>query len=791
MIDTSPSPSPPAPRLFQDVFDVTSVYFPITFTPPPNDPYGITQEALVAALLSVFRASPSMAEHVIPLALEKLSSTLINAKIDALSVIRECAASYGVERIAPFFDRLGAAISAELVDSEQADVAAQALGAVTELTALASGAWESTGRRSAWDNFVAPLVDTALQQVRAGTATLHGRASCKVLSAVAQASPHAFEHVLAVAMGLLKDAAQSESASQREVSICTMVALLRAVDPALSYPAGHHPLSAYLDDTLKLMRDTLRRGSVMLPRGSSVECRSAATPVTHARCEAAAGLALLAGTVSPHPLLELSVVTGIIHELTEMLGYDSDCEVRRAALLALTTLAGGRAEYAEVVIRRTVPMLMEGVPREDGTTNADDGDDAAPEPPPATTDATGGESVPGTPATSGGADVGSGAGAGAGAGAGGAADHITSQGCCKEVACSDSAKRVAATRALCLKKSLAAVSTLCAVPALFKVVVPKLMGRAVVPKGDSLVFSTYWGGKVAWEVMKTLAAIVDANKESTESMDSCIGVCCASNGAASPTARRDLMAESSPCSLRLVPTLLSVIVRAVHPPPPALSCGWARVGVGVGVWMGGWVGASQAADLFVRVFHAAYCCLLLLPAGQLLVAEGGKGGRVLRVPRRLQGHQRHVLHRRPPRQQGAPRHHAARHRVSVPSRQRAADARRRGAVLPHRARVQAPGPDLPLSPVQDHPPPRRRAGLRPARRTHAPVLHALHRAPPLHLHPLRRRRPRQRRRRAARRPRQHRGGGGHVRRRHVGGAGAHGAVRDAAAAGCRGGGRVP
>ena len=549
-------------RRLQDVFDVTSVYFPITFTPPPNDPYGITQEALVAALLGVFRGSPSMAEHVIPLALEKLSSTLINAKIDALSVIRECAASYGVERIAPFFDRLGAAIRAELVDSEQPDVAAMALGAVTELTALASSAWESTGRRSAWDNFVAPLVDTALEQVRAGTATLHGRASCKLLSAVAQASPHAFEHVLAVSMDLLKAVAQSDSSSQREVSIRTMAALLRSVDPALSYPAGRHPLSAYLDDTLKLMRDTLRRGSIMLPRGANVECCSSTTPVTHARCEAAAGLALLAGTVSPHPLLELSVVKGIIQELTEMLGYDSDCEVRRAALLALTTLAGGRAEYAEEVIRRTVPMLMEGVPREDGSTCADAGDDAAPAPPAATTDALGRESVP--PGALDAVDVSAGAGAGAGAGTDVSTTpkHIEACGARTEPttgACTEAA------RALCLKKSLAAVSTLCSVPALFKVVVPKLMRRAVVPKNGSLGFSSYWGGKVAWEVMKTLAAIVDANKESTESMDSCIGVCTAAASVTSPTARRDLMAESSPCSLRLVPTLLSVIVRAVCP----------------------------------------------------------------------------------------------------------------------------------------------------------------------------------------------------------------------------------
>eukprot|EP00624_Nannochloropsis_granulata_P006466 evm.model.NODE_48418_length_9585_cov_11.622327.3 len=35
-----------ADALIEAVFDVTACYFPITFTPPPNDPYGITPDML-------------------------------------------------------------------------------------------------------------------------------------------------------------------------------------------------------------------------------------------------------------------------------------------------------------------------------------------------------------------------------------------------------------------------------------------------------------------------------------------------------------------------------------------------------------------------------------------------------------------------------------------------------------------------------------------------------------------------------------------------------------------------
>jgi DNA repair/transcription protein MET18/MMS19 len=37
----------------EDLFDITFCYFPITFTPPPNDPYGISSEELQVELRCV------------------------------------------------------------------------------------------------------------------------------------------------------------------------------------------------------------------------------------------------------------------------------------------------------------------------------------------------------------------------------------------------------------------------------------------------------------------------------------------------------------------------------------------------------------------------------------------------------------------------------------------------------------------------------------------------------------------------------------------------------------------
>lgn len=53
------------------MFDITFCYFPITFRPPPNDPYGITSDDLKKALRSCMSASPYFAKLALPLFLEK------------------------------------------------------------------------------------------------------------------------------------------------------------------------------------------------------------------------------------------------------------------------------------------------------------------------------------------------------------------------------------------------------------------------------------------------------------------------------------------------------------------------------------------------------------------------------------------------------------------------------------------------------------------------------------------------------------------------------------------------
>lgn len=60
----------------EELFDILSCYFPISFSPPANDPHGITREGLARALADVLLCSPAFLPYLLPVLLEKLASSL-------------------------------------------------------------------------------------------------------------------------------------------------------------------------------------------------------------------------------------------------------------------------------------------------------------------------------------------------------------------------------------------------------------------------------------------------------------------------------------------------------------------------------------------------------------------------------------------------------------------------------------------------------------------------------------------------------------------------------------------
>lgn len=70
----------------QELFEAVFNYFPITFRPPPDDPYGISAQQLKNRLCECIAANGAFAPFAFPALLDKLDSTALNTKVNQCSM---------------------------------------------------------------------------------------------------------------------------------------------------------------------------------------------------------------------------------------------------------------------------------------------------------------------------------------------------------------------------------------------------------------------------------------------------------------------------------------------------------------------------------------------------------------------------------------------------------------------------------------------------------------------------------------------------------------------------------
>ncbi|XP_039690241.1 MMS19 nucleotide excision repair protein homolog isoform X2 [Medicago truncatula] len=97
-----PDPSGLFASFARDVFDLLEPYFPIQFTHTTSGDAHVHRDDLSRTLMNAFSSTPLFEPFVIPLLLQKLSSSLHSAKIDSLQYLRVCSSKYGAERIAKY-----------------------------------------------------------------------------------------------------------------------------------------------------------------------------------------------------------------------------------------------------------------------------------------------------------------------------------------------------------------------------------------------------------------------------------------------------------------------------------------------------------------------------------------------------------------------------------------------------------------------------------------------------------------------------------------------------------------
>ncbi|KAK6482124.1 MMS19 nucleotide excision repair protein-like protein isoform X1 [Huso huso] len=122
----------------EELFEVTSCYFPIDFYPPPNDPHGISREELILSLRAVLSGTPRFAEFLLPLLIEKLDSDVQSSKLDSLQTLAACAAGYGHKELKEFLPSLWSSVRREVFQTASEKVESAGLSALRSITACLS-----------------------------------------------------------------------------------------------------------------------------------------------------------------------------------------------------------------------------------------------------------------------------------------------------------------------------------------------------------------------------------------------------------------------------------------------------------------------------------------------------------------------------------------------------------------------------------------------------------------------------------------------------------------------------
>ncbi|EDV94788.1 MMS19 nucleotide excision repair protein [Drosophila grimshawi] len=129
----------PLLHLAEELVEVLACYFPIDFNPSKQDPAAITRDALAEKLTNCLVASEQFAEVTVSLAVEKLQSELLVAKLDSIELLHQAALKFKPAALEPYFPQIWQALKAETFPgSENADVVRNALKALAELLKCAA-----------------------------------------------------------------------------------------------------------------------------------------------------------------------------------------------------------------------------------------------------------------------------------------------------------------------------------------------------------------------------------------------------------------------------------------------------------------------------------------------------------------------------------------------------------------------------------------------------------------------------------------------------------------------------
>uniref|UniRef100_A0A6Q2YIR6 MMS19 nucleotide excision repair protein n=1 Tax=Esox lucius TaxID=8010 RepID=A0A6Q2YIR6_ESOLU len=333
-------------KFTEELFEVTSCYFPIDFSPPPNDPHGITQEELILALRAVLTGTPCFAEFLLPLIIEKLDSDIQSAKLDSLQTLSACASVYEHKELAEFLPGLWASLRREVFQTASEKVESAGLAALTALTACLSRSVLSSDSEDSLNVFLDLVLKDCKHHLCEPDLKLVWP-SAKLLQACSSASYRASHKVTAAVMPSLIEQYNSRTqvSSNDSVlldfsqSLCSIVFSALSESNAGLQITSMHVLTALGQQTGEAPHPSTRSPSTSSPTNTFPP---AANTV----------LATLMVTVEPAPLL-------VSESLAQADGAAASQEHSQQALHQRCVTALAAVSSHPSVVQETTPVLIQ------------------------------------------------------------------------------------------------------------------------------------------------------------------------------------------------------------------------------------------------------------------------------------------------------------------------------------------------------------------------------------------------------------------------------------------------
>ncbi|KAI0352164.1 ARM repeat-containing protein [Trametes cingulata] len=331
-------------KYIEDFFNITFCYFPITFRPPPNDPYGITADDLKNALRACLHATPAFGPLAIPLFLEKLTAGSPVTKKDTLDTLDVCLPVYGPVVAREHARKLWNCLKLEIFQPTDSITEEKALKTTQVLIQTIYSATEAERSDSAEIEGLAKDACEECMQILREPEKSQAQHAIKVLCAFMSTTPSVARFTLARAVPHLVALFHNpDELPNRAPTLRLLADLIGAArkstadDPEVLPEEGNVPLSPYKDEVLGVLTVGLKTPASALP--------------------AIDGLKSMARTIG---LLTDEELGFVVHNVNELLQKDEEeSEISDAALDLLSTISAFAPAH---VSGNTLPLLFASLP---------------------------------------------------------------------------------------------------------------------------------------------------------------------------------------------------------------------------------------------------------------------------------------------------------------------------------------------------------------------------------------------------------------------------------------------